>query len=169
MDNSRTEYTSRDWFIVEWNFDWKVYYILGRHIVSWKPVDVSEERPLNLQRRRLSRARNPAWKLAICLLRLRRWGGMFLRNVGWLSAGYTALYPRRSYCHNHRGEDFGSYMLIISFCVRISWCVKDGLFLLQVKWRIPFKGMLGYSSCPTFSVETIGSLPLRPIWRRTGC
>jgi hypothetical protein len=22
-------------------------------------------------------------------------GGMFLRNVGWLSANYTALYPRR--------------------------------------------------------------------------
>jgi hypothetical protein len=37
-------------------------------------------------------------------------GDMFLRNVGWLSTDYTALYPRR-FLHNHRRENLKSYIV----------------------------------------------------------
>jgi hypothetical protein len=36
-------------------------------------------------------------------------GDMFLRNVGWLSTAYSALYPRDRTLHNHRSENLKSY------------------------------------------------------------
>jgi hypothetical protein len=35
-------------------------------------------------------------------------GGMFLRNIGWLSTAYTALYHRT--LHNRRCENLSSYI-----------------------------------------------------------
>jgi hypothetical protein len=37
-------------------------------------------------------------------------GDMFLRNVGWLSTDYTALYPEDIPVHKHRCENLRSYM-----------------------------------------------------------
>jgi hypothetical protein len=35
---------------------------------------------------------------------------MFLRNVGWLSTDYTALYPEDITIHNHRCENLNTYI-----------------------------------------------------------
>jgi hypothetical protein len=53
------------------------------------------------QGRRISQTRNQrerssAFPLVfVGLVYLKNWADMFLRNVGWLSTDYTALYPRR--------------------------------------------------------------------------
>jgi hypothetical protein len=43
-------------------------------------------------------------------------GDMFLRNIGWLSTDYTALYPRR---YNHRYDNLRFY--IVMFIVWTAW------------------------------------------------
>jgi hypothetical protein len=57
---------------------------------------------LHLQCQRINRARNHPenmWQVELCLFPLffhpEQKGNMFLRNVVWLSADYTVLYPRR--------------------------------------------------------------------------
>jgi hypothetical protein len=61
-------------------------------------------------------SKKPAWRYAggsaCCLLNLfldlEDGGDLSLSNLGWLSAEYTALYPRKRNLHNHRRENFKS-------------------------------------------------------------
>jgi hypothetical protein len=41
-------------------------------------------------------------------------GGMFLRNVGWLSTDYKVLYPKEVNLHNHRCENLKPYTALRS-------------------------------------------------------
>jgi hypothetical protein len=66
-------------------------------------------------------------------------GEMFLWNVDWLSADYTALYPKNRTLYKHRCENLKSYTILVESEV---WKIEMGMhfFIVLLFSEKIFKG-----------------------------
>jgi hypothetical protein len=108
---------------------------------------------LHLQGRKISSARNqresrwqaellslPPAFLLIIFFHPEDGGDMLLRNVGWLSTDYTALYPRRQYSFYSIYSQYILHTVSIQYCVQTlcklshGTCKRDTYVIRDLKW-----------------------------------